>query len=413
MVLGLVSSKCPSLTALTLFTNKKISKQALDKWFTEEAVQFMQCIFAFVCSFRLQEIEPCKCLNIFSSVLICDSTWWNLTKSLKLENFFKRFGGKYSKTPQCKLQIVFDYLSGRIRQIEVTESTKNDPSYHQQLLDLLQEKALLIVDLGYFSLKFFSEINKKGAYYLSRLKFGIVMYHLETKVELNLLTIAKKSKEEKFEFKALLGREKFESRVIGVKLPRAIAKERRDKYRDNCSRKKSKPNENHLEQLSWSFFITNISEKMMPASLIVLLYSIRWQIELIIKSLKSILDIDFTLVRENVNRIFCEIYGRLILAAFVTKVHSAINEISCKEYDIELSLDKTFKRFLDKASQLAESLLHSTQKAKKYLAKIINLCFKTCFKEKHSKKTSAQDKLKHPPNDAFMLLTNDYLGSLS
>jgi len=391
----------------------KISRQALHNWYTDEAIIFFQSIFAYISKIRIKEIMKGTYLDGFSSILICDSTWLELTKGFELEKFFDKFGGKYSKSTQCKVQLVFDYLTGAIKQTAITKSTANDPSFHEDLLALIKEGTLLIVDLGYFSLEFFSQINEKGAYFISRLKFGITVYHSKTKEQLNLLRIAKRSKENEFEFKALLGVGKFESRIIGVKAPAPVAKTRREKYKDNCRRQRRKVNLDHLEQLGWSFFITNISEKIMPAAQIILLYSIRWQIELIIKMLKSIISIDFTMVRKNVKRIICEIYGRLILASFLTKVHSVVKEIVYEDCEIELSLDKMLKRFTERAFNFTTLLLRNIHEAIDYLMEILKLCSKTCLKERQGTRMTPREKILKMPLKSFTLLTCDYLTSLS
>lgn len=413
MVFGLISLGFPSLSALVSLINRKVSRQALHKWYSEEAVVFFQKVFSYICKIRIKEVLKDTYLNQFSSILICDSTWWEVTRSPELKEFFKKFGGKYSRSSQCKVQLVLNYLTGAIEDFLITKSTSNDPSFHENLLTMLKEKALLIVDLGYFSLDFFSKIDKKKAFFLSRLKFGIEINHLKTRSRLNLLKIAKESKENQFEFRALLGREKLEARIIGIKAPKEVAKKRREKYRDVSKRKKRKFDPRHLEQLGWSFFITNVPEKKLPGNHVVLLYSIRWQIELMIKTLKSILNIDFTMVRKNVNRIKCEIYGRLILAAFLTRIHSKLNETLWEELEVELSLDKMVKYFKDRAILVTQLLFKNIGKAIKCFYEILKAGLPSCLKESQKTRMTPREKILKIPLKHFTGLTQEYLASLS
>lgn len=413
MILGLTATSFPSLAALVSLVDEKVTRQALHKWYTEEAVIFLQNIFAYICSIRMKEVGASGYLQQFSSVLLCDSTWWELIRSSALEEVFKRFGGKYSESTQCKMQLVVNYLTGAIEKIAITEATKNDPTFHDDLLSMLKVQALLIVDLGYFSIKFFKLICQKGAYFISRLKSGTTIHHPKTFQRLNLLKIAKESGEDEFEFRGLLGKERLSCRIIGAKVPKSVADTRKAKYYDQCKRKKRSISKEHAEELEWSFFITNISEKKMPAAQVILTYSIRWQIELIFKMLKSILNLDFTMIRKNVNRIICEIYGKLILASFLTKAHHALNEVCWEESETEISLNKVFKKFKDRSFRIAELMLTNVQKGIKYCSKIFEQCTRTCIRVRQKTRMSPREKILKIPIKSFIRLTGDYLLSLS
>jgi hypothetical protein len=92
------------------------------------------------------------------------------------------------------------------------------------------------------------------------------------------------------------------------------------------------------------FVITNAPKKILPASLVYVMYTIRWQVELIFKQFKSIFQLNFTTHTQNQHRIFCEFYGRLIAAALTMNIWGQLNSRLWEEDKKELSFDKFFKR---------------------------------------------------------------------
>lgn len=388
LVFGLVSSTSPSLGSLVSLLNYRISKQALNKWYTKEAVRFFQKIFSYICRIKFDNSLPISVLSYFSSLLVCDSTWWELFASSELEDAFKKFGGSHSKNPQCKLQLVFDYSTGSIEQFELDKSTKDDTRMGDKLLELLQCKSLILVDLGYFSLKFFHKVAAKGAFFISRFRYETNIYD-DKKKKLDLLAILDDTTEEQVELDVLVGVEDkldLRCRVIAEKLPRHIQEKRKENYRTQCRKAGRKPQERHLQLLSWNLFFTNIPEKIMPASLILIVYTIRWQIELIFKTLKSVLKINFTTVRKNVYRIYCETYGRLILAAFLSKFKGGADTILWQEEE-EISFDKVCKRFVEQANSIAELALECCSKAFQKIIRLFQDCLRHCKKDKRRKKS--------------------------
>lgn len=393
MVFGLVSSISPSLESLVHLVEWRVSKQALHKWFTADAVRFLQKVFSYICNVRFSEVIAPECLRYFTKILICDSSWWQLVEGTGIASVFNKFGDKNASKPQCKIQLVFDYLNGCFEQFTITNPNVPDPTYIKYLLLKLNKGALLLVDMGYFSIKFFEEIHNKGAYFISKFRLATNIYHPKYRLEMDLLEILFEIDRDNFEFNVLLGIEEksnLECRMIATKLPKELREQRVKKYKESCKKNRRKPHPRRIQQLAWGLFITNIPEKIMPASHIFLLYSLRWQIELIFKTLKSVLQINFTTVRNNVNRVICELYGKLILAAFLAKAQGAMNNLDWQEYEEEISFDKVVKRVRERAFKIAELAFENFESAIKYFSELLQTCFKICFKEQKFTMTSRE-----------------------
>jgi hypothetical protein len=64
----------------------------------------------------------------------------------------------------------------------------------------------LIIDLGYFSLKLFHEINRKGAYFLSRLRMDTRIFEVVTQKEIDLLKLLPELDSDEIEFEIIVGK---------------------------------------------------------------------------------------------------------------------------------------------------------------------------------------------------------------
>ena len=67
----------------------------------------------------------------------------------------------------------------------------------------------------------------------------------------------------------------------------------------------------HLHLLAWSVFITNVPRDWLAAKDIMLLYRLRWQVELIFKLWKSLAKLD-AIAHCGPHRFLCQFYARLL-----------------------------------------------------------------------------------------------------
>ncbi len=380
MTFGLVGMTVPSLAGIADSISSKIRRQSLHERFTEEAVTFLQQILLLIQQMCIGAKVELELLNSFSKVIVCDSSWWEICE--KLKDIFPGFGGGSSEA-HCKLQLAYDLLKGQIDSFCITEGTKNDSVYAHELVDKLCQGALLLVDLGYASARFFASIHEKGIYFVSKLKSDFKIFHPDSKKTIDLLKTLKKIETNSFELNILLGLNQgveIPCRLIGEKVPKEVAQRRRQKCRETARRKRGYiPKRLTLELCGWTLMITNIPKDLIPANKVLVLYRIRWQIELIFKQFKSILQIDRSYT-SNENRLLCEIYGRLIAATIITKLHGSINSNIWNSQNLELSLEKFFKRMQERAFTLMIKLLDSVKSAIDFLYKEIKNCLANCIK---------------------------------
>ena len=70
--------------------------------------------------------------------------------------------------------------------------------------------------------------------------------------------------------------------------------------------------------------VTHVPEAWLSPAILRPLSSLRWQIELLLKQLKTVLCIHRSTTGKE-NRLLCELYGKLIMAVMIHRIHADIN----------------------------------------------------------------------------------------
>ena len=109
------------------------------------------------------------------------------------------------------------------------------------------------------------------------------------------------------------------------------------------------------------------------------LYTLRWQIELLFKQLKSILQIHHS-DTENQYRLRCELYGKLIAAVLIHRIHAVANNNLWNLKRREISMDKLYKRIQERAFELSQLLIFSLAGAISRFHKELEQLLKYCIK---------------------------------
>ena len=81
-------------------------------------------------------------------------------------------------------------------------------------------------------------------------------------------------------------------RLIAQRLPPQAAERNRRRIRERASRKGKTLDKRTLEAAGYIFLVTSLSVKQWATTEVLALYRLRWQVELVFKRLKSILDLD-------------------------------------------------------------------------------------------------------------------------
>lgn len=294
-------------------TNLCITTESLNQRFNSSAVRLLQRIFLNL--FQIQTKKSLSCfpevLRLFTRIRILDSTSFQLPNTY--ESTYKGHGGGAKKSA-LKIQLEYDIISGDFLQLDITNGVSHDAKYGQQCIHTVEKRDLCIRDLGYFYLPDFHEINQKGAYYLSRLPINTQVYRKNDNLYERLYLedlIEELSEGETIElFDVYIGKQhKVPTRLIIYKLTGAEW-EKRTKNRAEYDRKNDVSKATKYKRRV-SILMTNIPTDILQKEHLYSLYAVRWQIEILFKTWKSLCGIHLC-KHVKLERFQCHLYGQLI-----------------------------------------------------------------------------------------------------
>lgn len=313
-------------------TGTVVSREALHKHFTPEAVGFLKAVFARQLSFQMDgEKGKLPGCGFFTGIHIKDSTKFTLPASFIDD--YPGYGSFNKQSALMNFQYEFDLMSMACKSMELTRATRNDQEDSKQTLEGIQSGSLNIRDRGYITTTYLKGVGEKQAYYLNRLpKIGIYLPRREGGFraldwkELDLKM--KKTGMGHLEIEVYLGRkEKLKTRMVIVPVPKEVAGERIRKAELSGKRTKGyQLSKEYRIQAHYNIFITNVPEEVLSTEQVISAYTLRWQVELIFKTWKSNLDIHKTKPMKK-ERMECQILAKLMWILLNTSLLSVANNL--------------------------------------------------------------------------------------
>ena len=374
----------PSLAGMVTALNARLSRVALHDRFSSAAAAFLLKCLHFVLKQKIRGLGviDTQLLRPFRRVLLVDSSSWDVRE--QLAKVLPGSGGAAS-TANCKLQTVYDYKRSELDFLEVTAGTVPDNRYTAHLPGLLQKDDFLLVDQGYFKLQTLFDIDAKGAFFLTRFLVRTMVQEARTQTPLDLFTHLSRVEDPTSEMDVRLGEglkaPQVRCRFIALRVSEQIANERRRRLRKEAQKKGRTVSTPHLRMCAWTLLITNVPSPWLPLDMVRVLYTVRWQIELLFKQLKSILRVHHSDTGKE-NRLRCELYGKLIGAVLIHRLHAAETHRLWKTTRREVSMDKLYKRVQERAFTLFCLLLTSVLDAGAYLHDQLQRIIPACLKER-------------------------------
>ncbi len=381
MTIGQLGMKHPSLAGMATAIETRISRVALHYRFSKAAAAFLLKCLHFVLQqkfSRMGQINT-KLLRPFRRVLLVDSSSWDISE--KLRSVLPGSGGAASGA-NCKLQAVYDYKHSELAFLDVTAGTVPDNRYTDHLPDLLQKGDLLLIDQGYFKLSTLADIIAKGAFFLTRFLVRTILKDAITQAPIDLAKHLRQVQSNACEMNVLMGGEKLSHvacRLIALRVSEQIANERRRRLKKEAKKKGRVVSKHHLHMCGWTLLITNVPQRWLALEMVRALYTVRWQIELLFKQLKSILRIHQSDTGKE-NRLRCELYGKLIGAVIIHRIHAAQNNRIWNTKRRQVSMEKLYKRLQERAFTLLGLLFSSVPEAVAYLRDQIKRIIPACLK---------------------------------
>jgi len=355
----------------------KITKQSVDGRFNKESVRFVQEILSRTLEQQLNSIFNPDFLPEFNRVCIKDGTRFNLPA--RLAEHYHGYGGTIgtSKAGLC-IQYEYDARSGKVLDLNITHGTRTDSRDASETVNKVQAGDFNLRDLGYYKMSVFRKIEKQDAFYLSRLGSNTNVYQQSDMKEVlfnKIYSDMRKNKINSCELDVCIGKtERLNTRLVMAIVPEPIYQKR---IKELTARNKSKGYEISKEtraRLRFNIFVTNIKKETLELEKLLVVYKLRWQVELMFKNWKSICCID-KIQPMKYERFICILMAKLILIVLNLQIIWKLKSHLYSQRDKLLSLYKCFKTLRERFENFMGILKKKKKDSKVLLAQYIDLLF--------------------------------------
>ncbi len=359
--------------------NIHISSQAIDERFTNAAVVFFKTILEKILNNWLSSKAHIN-FTKYKKVKIKDSTSFQLPMNMK-EKY--RGSGGASSEASIRIQFEYDLKNGEITDLSLHPFIYQDMTDSSKTIDAIKSDELIIRDLGYISINYMQKIQEKSAFYLNRLHSGTNVYQKEGEyyVKIDFAKIQKQMKKNGLSFldkKVYLGKDKFPTRMIIELLPQKKYEERIRKVKRKASKGSRNIGKNLKARIALNVFVTNTN---IPAENIRILYTLRWQIELMFKVWKSIGEIHK--VKEmKVERFEAYLFAKLIWIIINWKIVWQISIFMFNKNKVEISPYKLFKTLKNRLFDFRQALIKGFEHLFDYIISIARISHRNHRSEK-------------------------------
>lgn len=312
LVLGWWGNPTASLSELTQVAVKRgarVSPQALAQRFGPAAAALLETVLgAAVGRTIAADRSTIPLFARFAEVVVLDSS--SVALPDELAAVWAGCGGRVSTGTQAalKLTVRLDLRTGRLDGPVLSAGRLQDKS------SVLQHAAvsrggLRVADLGYWSLAVAAEIATAGGWWLSRLHVQTVVRDAQGgRLDLPAWLATQGAT---IDAPVTLGAVGLACRLLGARVPPAVAEERRRKLRAAARREGETPPAARLALADWTLLVTNLPVARLSVAEALVLARARWQIELLFKLWKNAGKLDESR-SANPWWVLCEVYAKLI-----------------------------------------------------------------------------------------------------
>ncbi len=380
---------------LKLRFNIDISKQGIDERFTQAAVNFVKSILEKAIKIIIAEdaIDDFGHFAQFTQVKIKDSTSFQLPSDMAEK--YPGSGGSASKAA-IRIQFEYDFKTGKISDLSLHPSNEQDLTDAHQTRSSVMFSELIIRDLGYSNLDVFEYIIQSEAYFLSRLKYNINVYEKKGN-EFVLLDFGKIEEHLRITNQTFIEKNVYigETKKLPVRLlielfPEDKKQKRLENAHKEAKRKGRKVGKCYKERYGLNLFITNIDEKMMEGQKLRKLYLLRWQIELMFKTWKSIGEIH-RIKKMKIERFESYLYAKLLWIVINWKVFWQMQICAIKNKDVVLSAFKVFTTFRNQLHEFRQAIAKGQKAMYEYINDIMSINVQKFKVENRKERLSLQE----------------------
>lgn len=239
----------------------------------------------------------------FNGVYIQDSSKIELPAPIN-----DRWPGNKVGEASLKVHVLWDYQQGYLNMTLVSGRRHDCPL---QTIDL-PAGSLRLADVGYFKVKVFEHLNRRGAHWVSRLPSQVGIWQDDHVGHLAIWL--KDQQTDCIDQWVEISAQRLKCRLIAVRVPPDVAAQRRKRTQTDARvRLRGYVKKETLALCDWTIIITNLDATCLTISEALCLLRLRWQIELLFKLWKDELSLDDWRSKHPL-RILSEVYAKLLLA---------------------------------------------------------------------------------------------------
>lgn len=362
--------------------DRSISKQGLNERFNAHGVGFLQQILSQLLTSTFTSSGLINNKSPFKECLVRDSTRFGLPQ--KYASKYKGHGGATKTESMISIQYELDLLSGRQVDLQLTSGCRNDQQDTKESSVDIAKDTLLIRDLGYITSPCLKAVVKQKAYFLNRLPSQMNIYTVGDNEEIDLERVYKKMKRHNLtcvQLDVLAGKEAaIPCRTIIHLTDQKTAQHRIKKTTKNTMSIKCNVSEKQKLRSKLDIYMTNTTPQMIKAANVKQVYSLRWQIELIFKSWKSIVHVN-KVKSMKIHRFECMLLAGLIWIVSNWKFFQTINEWYAQyQPGHSCSLWKFFK-YVKRHKLKLRSILLGLSRTEELLEALLKLAQTKFYKE--------------------------------
>lgn len=223
-----------------------------------------------------------------------------------------------AKGTDYRLHIAIDLVRLHLVHVKVTDAHESEHLEHY----LLQDGDVVVLDRGYNQAQMWIDHADCGISLIVRYNpHSLNLYDAEgQKIEIDAVLRKATTAEVCLPVQVRSKKQEFiKGHLHARRLPAAQAAQARRRVRAEARKKGRTVQQRTLALAEWVLLFTTLAPEGLPTETVMALYRVRWQVELAIKRLKSILNIDHLRARKNSALADLYLHGKLLYAWVIEK----------------------------------------------------------------------------------------------
>ena len=275
-------------------TGLPISSQAIHRRFSEASTAFLTGVTHRHFGQRFSSDLSRQCLGGIRRILVEDSSVQTLPKANAAT--FPAHGNRHGSTAGVKFDFAYDLLRGEVASHSLEAATEQDKTIGKELVAMVRENDLMLRDMGYFSLAEFGEIERRGAWWLTRVPLTL---GLRCECGKTLERLLQSQCGNVIDAPVKAGEAGERCRLVAIRASGVVARKRRQQRRNEARAKGGEPDAMGLIRDGWHLMLTNLPAADFAPSLLRAIYRARWGVEIQFRAWKQANNLDKALHRRS------------------------------------------------------------------------------------------------------------------